>query len=282
MKLPLGGQAVIEGVMIKSPRYVVTSVRTPKGTIASKQEKLAKKGRIAQLPFVRGVVNMYEMLSIGYRALLWSAQASGEDDEKISSFDIGLSLLLSIAFALGLFLVLPFFLTKLLYGKTTGVIFNLIDGLLRVAIFLLYLLAISRMKDIKRLFQYHGAEHQAVNCYEAGKPVSAANVKKHSPIHRRCGTNFIMIVLLVSIFLFSFITTGNFLYNILLRIVLIPLVAAVSYELLKLADKYPASALAALVAPGIWLQRLTTAKPTGKQVQVAVNSVLRILKLERG
>lgn len=282
MKLTLGGQAVIEGVMIKSPRYVVTSVRTTKGAIIAKQEKLAKKGKIARLPLVRGIVNMYEMLSIGYRALLWSAQASGEDDEKISRFDIGLSLLLSIAFALSLFLVLPFFITKLLYGRTTGITFNLIDGLLRVAIFLLYLFAISRMKDIRRLFQYHGAEHQAVNCYEAGKPVTAANVKKYSPIHRRCGTNFIMIVLLVSIFLFSLITTGSFLYNLLLRILLIPLVAGVSYELLKLADKYPSSVLAAFVAPGIWLQRLTTAKPTEKQIQVAVNSVARILKLERG
>ena len=281
-RLILGGQAVIEGVMIKSNNYVVTSVMNEKGEIVTKKEKLTRKGRVRQIPFVRGVMNMYDMLVIGYKSLLWSADIAGEE-EKISKFDIFLSISISLLFAIGLFLVLPLFITKFLYGKTIGVIFNLIDGLIRVIIFLLYLAVISRIKDVKRLFQYHGAEHKAVNCYETGKTISIDNSKKFSTIHSRCGTNFLMIVLILSIFLFSFITTNNIIYTTILRILLIPIVVAISYEALKFADKYRNNSfIQLLLLPGLWLQKLTTEKPNDKQLRVAVNSVNTLLKLESG
>jgi len=279
-RLVLGGQAVIEGVMIKSNNYVVTSVINDNGQIVIKKDKLAKKGKLEQMPFIRGAVNMYEMLVIGYKSLLWSADVSGKEDEKINKFDIVVSVALAILFAIGLFLVIPFIITKFLYGKTTGVIFNVIDGLIRVVIFLLYLFAISKIKDVRRLFQYHGAEHKAVNCYEAGKAINISNVRKFSTIHARCGTNFIMIVLMLSIFLFSFITTNNLIYTTILRILLVPVIAAISYELLKLADKHKNSIFKILILPGLWLQRLTTENPDEKQMNVAINSVKTILELE--
>ncbi len=281
-KIILGGQAVIDGVMIKSNNYVVTSVISHNGQMMLKKERLGKNRKIQQIPFIRGIFNMYEMLFIGYKSLLWSAHTSvkeKEDNGKIGKFDILLIIALSLSFAVSIFLVLPFIITKILYGNTTGIIFNAIDGLIRITIFILYIFAISRVKDIKRLFQYHGAEHKAVNCYEAGDMVNLDNVWKFSTIHPRCGTNFIVIVLLLSIFLFSFITTRNIFYNIALRIILIPLMAAVSYEVLKFSDKHN-SKLKLLILPGSWLQRLTTDEPNKTQLKVAINSVNAILKLE--
>ncbi|MFQ5475135.1 MAG: DUF1385 domain-containing protein, partial [Candidatus Nanoarchaeia archaeon] len=179
-------------------------------------------------------------------------------------------------FAIALFVILPLWLTKL--TAVEGFIFNLIDGVIRIAIFLTYLYAISLMSEVKTLFRYHGAEHMAVNCFEAGKKVTVANAKKYTTVHRRCGTTFLLIVLMVSIVVFSLILTDDFWIKLAGRIILLPVIAGISYELLKLGAKHDNFAINALVAPGLWLQGLTTRKPTDKQLEVACKALNAVTK----
>lgn len=279
-KSPVGGQAVIEGVMMRRGNKVAIAVRNSKNRIVIKKQKVgtvAKKYPVLTLPIVRGAVNLVETMKVGMSALSYSANASIDaEDEKLSGAELFWTTLVAIVISVGLFIVLPLFLTKLF--KVQGVVFNVVDGIIRMGIFILYLVAISMMQDVKRLFQYHGAEHKSVNCFEAGKKLTVANVKKCSKEHRRCGTTFLLIVMAVSIFVFSFVTSAHFLMKLASRILLLPVIAGISYEILKLGAVYQRNFfLNLLIVPGLWLQGLTTREPTNKQIEVAIKAIKAVV-----
>jgi uncharacterized protein YqhQ len=264
----IGGQAVIEGVMMKSQQKLAVAVRLPNKKIKTKVEKLRKLRKFWRIPFIRGFVQLIFILIIGLKALSWSADQQLGKDEKIGALAMALTLLFSIGMAIAFFIIAPFFLTRLVIEK--GFLFNLIDGIIRIAIFIIYILIIARMKDVKNLFKYHGAEHKTVNCYEAKKPLTIKNIKKFSTLHPRCGTAFILIVLIISILIFSLVK-GSWQIHLISRIILIPVIAGISYEILKLSDKFKNSKIMKIItSPGLALQKLTTAEPTGRQIEVAL------------
>jgi uncharacterized protein YqhQ len=273
----IGGQAVVEGVMMVSPKKIAVSVRKSTGKIKSmlmpRQSMFTKVRHIA---FVRGIFAMIEMLTIGMKALMWSSNESLSKDEQISSFGMGMTMLFSLVFGIGLFVALPLWVSHLITQQTF--LFNLLDGLLRGVIFIGYILAISQFKDVRRLFEYHGAEHMAVHCHEAKKPLEVKHIRKFSPVHPRCGTAFIFLVLLVSIIIFSFIWSENWWMKFGLRLVLIPVIAGISYELLKLGARFPKNVfLKVLIMPGLWFQLITTREPDRGQIEVAIASLKKVL-----
>lgn len=281
-KMIIGGQAVIEGVMMRSKRYLVVAVRAPNKKVKYKIEKLQDTSSgFLQKPFVRGVYTMFQSMILGIQALTFSANASaGEKEEHLSSLEIAVTLSVALLFSIGIFLVLPFFLSKLV--TTDNLLFNIIDGMLRMAFFFLYILIISRMQDIQRVFQYHGAEHKTVHAYESGKKLTAANAKKFSTLHPRCGTTFMLFVVLVSIVVFSMILTDKWYFQLGARIVLLPVIAGVSYEILRVSAKYYKNAACKiLVYPGLMLQKLTTREPSHDQLEIAVLSLKKVLALEK-
>ena len=290
-KLHIGGQAVMEGVMIKTKKNLVIAVRKPNGKITVKKQRLkplSEKIKFLGWPFIRGIVELIEILVIGIKALNYSAnEIVGKKEEKITSRELIITLVIAFAFAFLLFKFLPLLITKFIFNKgmigSSRTVFNLIDGLFRISIFILYILIISRIKDVKRLFQYHGAEHKAVNCFEAGKKFTVENVKKYSTLHPRCGTSFIIIVLFVAILVFSVIKIDiNFWLLLVFRVPLILPIAGISYELLKLSDKFKNNKIInSITKPGLWLQKITTRQPNKKQIEVAIISVKNILKLEK-
>lgn len=296
-KLSIGGQAVIEGVMMKASRNIAIAVRNEKGKIVSKKQKLRKyRHSFMQWPFIRGVTNLIEMMMIGMQALIWSANQFVEEEEEFSLTELILLILTSLGFVVLFFVALPYFLTDLFGVREASkpFLFNLVDGLIKITLFIAYILIISLMKDVKRLFQYHGAEHRAVYCHEANLLLTVKNCKKFPTMHPRCGTAFIMMVFVVSIFILSVIPSIMFylfpaikMYNRWLqklvlfpvRVLFIPIVAGVSYELLKLSAKYSNNLLMkAFILPGIGMQLLTTKKPDNKQQEVAIVA----LKLAKG
>ena len=297
-KLDIGGQAVIEGVMMRSKNHVVTAVRK-KGKIVYKHDKIKKKPKFYQFFFIRGIVNLIEMLIVGIKTLNWSASQQTEDEEELSGWAIALTMIIAFAFAIGLFLLLPYALTYLIGIKETSrpILFNIIDGIIKVAIFILYVYLISLMKDIKRVFQYHGAEHKSVFCYEDNKKLTVENAEKYTTLHPRCGTAFLMIVIIVGVFLFSFIPViVEMIYpainNIhwllkrtllfLTRILLLPIIAGLSYESLKFGAKHQTNPIfRAITLPGLWIQKITTQKPDKKQIEVALFALSKVLKLEK-
>lgn len=269
---PMGGQAVMGGVMMRSISHYAISVRKPDGTIETRTEKvksIADKYTWLKTPFIRGMVYLIEMLIIGIKALTWSANKSAdEEDEELSNTEIFITITISLGFAILLFIVLPFFVTTLFVN--TGFWFNIIDGVIRIAVLVGYMAIISLMSDVKELFRYHGAEHKTVYCYEAGKPLTVKNIKPYTTKHPRCGTSFIIIVLLLSIFVYSLVG-GSLLIKLLSRIVLLPVIAGISFEALKYSAKHLKNPLVyALVQPGLWLQGITTKEPTPKQIEVAI------------
>jgi uncharacterized protein YqhQ len=277
----VGGQAVIEGVLMKNDEKVAIAVRKPDNKITVKKERwksVSKKVKFLGWPFFRGTVNLIEMLVMGIKALNYSANESmDEEEEKISKTEFAITTLIAVAVAVGLFILLPLYLTKI--TRTEGIVFNLIDGLIRVALFVLYIIAISFMKDVRRLFEYHGAEHKTVNCYEAGKKLTPANVKRYTTLHRRCGTTFLLIVLVISILIFSLIVTDSFWIKFLGRILLLPVIAGIGYELLKLGARFPKNFLLnLLVWPGLALQKMTTKEPDKKQIEVAIAAFKAVVK----
>lgn len=270
----IGGQAVIEGVMMKTSNKIAIAVRLPNKKIKIKVEKLRTLRRFWRLPIIRGFVQIILMLVIGIKALAWSADQQLGKDEKLSTTAMALTILFSIGMAIALFVVAPFFLAKLIIEK--GFLFNLIDGIIRIATFIIYIALISQIKDVKALFKYHGAEHKAVNCYEAKKPLAVKNIKKFSTLHPRCGTAFLLIVLIISILIFSLIR-GQWQIRLISRIILIPLIAGIGYEILKLSDKFRHSIITKIIsAPGLALQKLTTAEPTKSQIEVALAALKKI------
>ena len=269
---PLGGQALVEGVMIKAPDNVSMAARTPSGRIVSKRERhisLSQKYKILALPFLSGVIQLFEMMVVGINALSWSANQQGEDEE-LGAKEWFLVVFFAVALTIGLFVLLPYYAAKFFFEAHT-IRFGLIDGLIRLLVFLGYLFVIGFMSDVRRMFQYHGAEHMAVHCYENKLALKVNNVKKFPPEHPRCGTSLLLFVVAVSIILFSLVRTQHWYYNVPARILLIPVVAGISYELLKFSAKY--KWLKWLSYPCIWTQKLTTRKPSAKQIEVAIAAV---------
>ncbi len=281
-KLAVGGQAVIEGVMMKSPSFVVTSVRKTNGKIVSKTQKLLKPRKILRLPFIRGVFNLFEMLVIGMKALTWSANIVEEkEEEQMSLKEILFTIILSFGFAILFFMVVPIYVTKF-FADDPGVYFSLIEGIIRLSLFVMYIYVISFMSDVRALFQYHGAEHKSVHCYEHNKELTIKNVKKYTTLHTRCGSAFVGIVLILSIVLFSFIKYDTILLRICFKLLLLPVVASVSYELLKFGDKHQKNIfIRLLLSPGMFFQKITTREPNDKQIQVAIHSLKKVLNNEK-
>ena len=283
-----GGQAVIEGVMVKSKKNMAVAVRKPNGKIAIRKEKLnpiSERVYLFSLPFFRGMAMLFEILFLGMKALNFSAsQASGEED-KASNTEIFFTVLISIVMALLIFKLIPLFATqqisKWLTGIGQGFLFNLIEGLLKLGVFVLYIWLISQMKDVKRLFMYHGAEHMSIACHEQGKALAPKNVRKYSPIHRRCGTTFLFIVIFLSILVYSFVPAYfGFWEKFLWRILLLPVIAGIAYEILKLGAKFD-WLINIMVQPGLWIQKMTTAVPDNKQIEVAIASMKAVISMEK-
>ena len=273
----IGGQALIEGVLMRNKNLIGIAVRKSNGKIKTKKQEVSLFSKYRKIPFVRGIFVLIETLYVGTKALIYSANEAADEDEKISKKEVFFSIFFSMLFAAGFFILLPLYLTRLFVA--TGILFNVIDGLMRVSLFVLYIIGISFMKDIKRVFQYHGAEHMAVHCYEHKKELNVKNCRKYSTIHVRCGTNFLFIVLILSIIVFSFIVTENFFIKILSRLLLIPVIASISYEFLKLSAKFENFFLIKILTkPGLLLQKITTRKPEGKQIEVAIAALKLVMK----
>ena len=279
--LAFGGQAVIEGVMIRSKKHMVICVRQPNDEILTNVEEIksvSERHKVLRLPFLRGIVALLETLYIGVKGLYFSANASLEEEEKLDPKEIALALVVAFALAIFLFSLLPFFLTNL-FG-IGGVVFNVAEGVIRLAILLLYLASMSLVGEFKRLFQYHGAEHTAINAYEAGVELNVSNAKNFSRFHPRCGTSFLFIVALISILFFSIMPDLGFAMKLAYRILLTPVIAAVSYEVMKLSDRYKKSRIMKLLlAPGLGLQYLTTRKPDEKMIEVALEAGKKVNSL---
>ncbi len=278
-----GGQAVIEGVMMKGKKSIAIAVRKDNGEIViDKREakSLADRFKFLKLPIFRGVLALFQSLIIGMKALTFSANQFSEEEEELSFWEMAVTISISLGLAIGLFVVLPALLTSFLqkYISTT-IVLNLAEGVIKISFFLIYVLAISRLEDINRVFQYHGAEHKVIHNYEAELPLTAANAKTFSPLHPRCGTNFLLIVMLMSILLFSFFGKPSLINRILIHIALLPVVAGLSYELIKQAGKEDAHRIFKLIAiPGLQLQKLTTREPSLDQLKVAIKSLEAVLE----
>jgi uncharacterized protein YqhQ len=274
----IGGQAVIEGVMMLSAGRVATAVRKESGQIILNVDRFKSLTRfkLLGLPFVRGIVSLFEMMFLGMKMLTWSANQQDEE-ESLSAGALVVTFVTSIAAALGLFVGLPYLLTYVVTADR-GLFFNIIDGIFRLLIFLVYVSGISLMSDVSRIFQYHGAEHKTVNCHEKGMRLTPKNVLTCSRIHPRCGTSLIVFVLGISIVLFSIIKSPVWYINIGLRILLIPVIAGASYELIKWSSRRPDnSVLRLLIKPGLWTQELTTREPSAKQCEVAIKAIKAVL-----
>lgn len=281
----VGGQAVIEGVMMRGKTHVAVAVRQPDGEISVDVRPvniISDRYPILKKPFLRGVVSLVESLVMGMKALAYSAQVSGDEDEKLDSKEMALTIAVSAGLAILLFIVIPTWSMRFLTGITQDhMALNLAEGVLRMAIFLAYIAAISSMNDIQRVFQYHGAEHKTIYTYEAGLPLKVENVRPFSTLHPRCGTNFLMIVMLISMFIFTFLGWPSLLERIASRIILMPVIAGVSYELIRYAGAHTDNPLVRIaITPGLLLQKLTTRQPDDSQIEVAIASLKAVVPPE--
>lgn len=303
-KINVGGQAVIEGVMMRAPRAMAIAVRRASGEIVVKTDEmvpLSERYPIVKLPIVRGAVSLFQSLAMGLKALNFSANEAlveetaaelaekpegDQKKEELSSWAMAGTMAVAFGFGILLFFVMPLYLTKLLVPVIgdSNIVFNLVDGVIRVVVFLLYIWIISRMEDIQRVFQYHGAEHKSIFAFEAGDELTIANVNKYSRLHPRCGTSFLLIVMVVSIVIFSLIPKlWPFYLKAGSRIVLLPLIAGISYEFLKWSAKNDGAAIVkAIITPGLALQRLTTREPDDSQLEVAIRSINEALAVNAG
>jgi uncharacterized protein YqhQ len=314
--LTIGGQAVIEGVMMRSPDLVVTSVRRPGGDITSRSEpfvSVTKRNRLLGIPVVRGAIALFETLFIGIKSLSYSAEVASLDagadagageeaagDEATgekrgadkaarpgqggwkSSLSMGGTMVLALALGLLLFFWLPLVIAELA-GVKGSVLFNVVDGLVRLAIFFIYLALISMWRDMRRVFEYHGAEHKCITTYEDGDELTLENAKRHTTRHRRCGTSFLLIVMVIAIIVFIFLGRPESVGDRLKRFLLVPLIAGISYELTRLAGRRSGGAFLNIVTtPGLLLQRFTTREPSDDQIEVALDALKRALRMEVG
>ena len=297
-KVNIGGQAVLEGVMMKGPESYALAVRTPEKEIdvqVTEYKSVGEKHKIARIPIIRGVINFIESLYIGIGTLMKSSEYYDEEEEEKTSdekpkkekrektekekavaekaYMIG-TLIMSLVIAIGIFMLIPVFLADFMKHVTENqLIINLTEGVLRLLLFLGYVALISLMKDIKRTFMYHGAEHKTINCLEAGDDLTVENVKKHTRFHKRCGTSFVFIVMFISIIVFMFVKTDVLWMKMVSRILLIPFIAGISYEFIRYAGRHENAFANILSKPGLWVQRLTTREPDDDMIEVAIASV---------
>jgi uncharacterized protein YqhQ len=276
--LAYGGQALIEGIMMRAGETMVMCVRQPDNEIATFHvtvNNITKKNKLLGLPFIRGIAMLFETMYFGVKAMMQSANvALEEEDEEFTFWDYVLLLVMLLVMN-GLFIAIPYILTN--YLGLTGILFNVVESLIRLGLFMGYLYSISLWGEVARVFQYHGAEHKAINAYEAGSSMEIDDVAKYPRLNPRCGTSFMFFTVLTSIALFALIPRTNYLLSLGYRLALIPVIAGVSYELLKLSDKYRESALMKLlIAPGLWFQRLTTKEPTEDMLEVAVKALQEV------
>ena len=283
-----GGQALIEGVMMRGKHTQVMSVRLEDGRIVSQSEEfttLADRHPFFGLPFVRGTFNMIDSLVVGMKALTWSTNmslAADEEEEELTPFEIAVTMAIALVLGVLLFFLLPVAVAHLCQPFIQGnEAQNIFEGLVRVAVFLLYLLLISRMRDIHRVLQYHGAEHKSIHCLESGQDLTPENAMRHTRLHPRCGTSFLFLVMVISIFVFALVGVDNFAVRLVSRVVLIPVIAGVSYEVLKFCGSHMDKAWVRLIAwPGVQLQRLTTAEPDESMLEVAIYSLQKVRAVE--
>lgn len=304
-KTSIGGQAVIEGVMMRGPETSALAVRKADKEIYVETWETNSNGKkpwYKTTPFVRGCFNFIDMMLIGYKTLMKSADLAEDginDDsaeeskfekwledklgDKFSSVISVITLILALVLSIGLFIILPTFLVSLLSKVIKEkFLLTLIEAVTKIGIFVLYLALVSKNKDIHRVFMYHGAEHKTIACYEAGEELTPENVKKHTRFHPRCGTSFLLITLIVSILVFSFASWDNPVMRVLLKILLLPLVVGISYEIIKLTGKYDNVVTRAIAAPGLWLQRITTQEPELEMLEVAIASIKPCLPKVKG
>lgn len=284
-KITIGGQAVIEGVMMRGPELTATAVRTPEGKIEISSRpvnSISDRYPILKKPLLRGCVSLIESLVIGIRSLGYSAQMAGEEEEQLSDRELAGTIAFAFVLAAILFIAIPTGAAKLFHSITEDPVFlNLMEGVLRLFIFIAYIVGISRMKDIQRVFQYHGAEHKTIACFEAGEALTVENAMKHTRFHKRCGTSFLLIVMLVSIFVFAFLGWPSLIERIVSRIVLLPVVAGISYEIIRFSANSDNCILGWAVKPGLWLQRLTTREPEPDMLEVAIESAKAVLPADK-
>jgi uncharacterized protein YqhQ len=308
----IGGQAVVEGVMMRSPNHIVISVRKQDKSIKVQQKPyktLTQKFKYLNIPIIRGVINLFEMMAVGFQAINFSANEYAEQSEGVEpaakspksprapkpstsqklleAITMLISFVLAIAFSIFLFKFLPLWITTFLETKSEAIknnyiLFNLIDGALKTSFFIFYIYFLTLFKSFRRIFEYHGAEHKSIFAYEKSLPLTVANAKKQSRFHPRCGTSFILIVFVISIIVYTLVPKEpDFIKNLMIRLAFLPLIAGVSYEYLKISARYSKNKFTQLfVAPGLWLQRLTTKEPSNDQLEVALNSLKIALKRE--
>lgn len=275
-----GGQALIEGVMMRGQKMVSTAVRRPNGEVVINTQPLATiyTGRLRQTPLVRGIIVLIETLFLGGRSLFYSANVSlGEEEEEVSGWMVWLILAVSLVLAVALFFIAPLYLTKLL-NIESSLLFNITDGAIRVVIFIAYLKVMTLLPDIRRVFAYHGAEHKAINAFEAGVPLEVEAVKKYGTAHRRCGTSFIFTVLVLSIIVFALVGVHAAWLMALSRIVLIPVIASIGYEVIYFGARHVNNRLVrAVMAPGLWLQSMTTREPDDSMLEVSISALKEVV-----
>jgi uncharacterized protein YqhQ len=291
----VGGQAVMEGVMMRSPHSYCVAVRKPNGELVTEESplpRLSDRYPIFKLPVLRGLGTLMQAMWLGMKALQFSATQALEEDAKpeeakkhSGSAMMILNILFSLAFMIGLYKFVPLYLATLL-GKAVPAVggrfaINMMDGTIRIAIFLGFLYLLSRMKDIRRVFQYHGAEHKVVFNFESGQPVTVQNAQRFVTWHPRCGTSFLMVVMVLSMVVYACVPVDAFWAKLLSRIALLPLITGLSYELIRFAARRQGGFLALLTSPGLWLQRITTQPPSNDQTEVAIHALERAMNLER-
>ena len=300
-KTSIGGQAVIEGVMMKGPQKIATAVRKPDGEIIIDEKSIgkARRSKFLKLPIIRGCINFFDSMILGVQSLMYSAKFFDIDEdgtpvEQQSKFEkwleeklgsekgmnavIYFSVILSLFMSVGLFILLPTVIVGFLNGFIKNhFVLTFAEGCVRIAIFLIYLSLVARMNDIKRVFMYHGAEHKTIHCYEQGLELTVENVRKQSRLHPRCGTSFLLVVMVISIIVFSFITWNNPIIRLVLRLALLPVVAGLSYEVIKFAGRHENWFTAAISAPGKWLQYITTNEPDDSQIEVAISALTAVI-----
>ena len=284
----IGGQAIIEGIMMRGPKEIAMAVRKTNGEIVVEKRpvsSIVQKYKLLKIPIIRGVISFIESMVLGIKALTFSAdffemdEEESKEPEKISNWLIYLTVAVSLAIGIGLFFMLPLFLVRLVeHVIPGGILKNLAEGGVRLFIFLVYVIAISRMKDIKRVFEYHGAEHKSIHCYEQGQELTVENIKKQTRLHPRCGTSFLLIVMVVSILVFTLLPTEMPLWmRTLYRLSLLPVVAGLSYEVIKFAGRKCNWFTKMISAPGIWMQYLTTREPDESQIEVAISALTAVM-----